>query len=168
MEENKVASKPCDNKSVGVIVRNADGAIALLKRARFPFGYAPVAGHIDDHGSVEQAAIDETVEEIGLTIVKEDLQPTEIAQTRFNNHCRRRGGTHHDWWVFTVDNFSGYITPSEEETKGADWYAVSEIQALADRTAQYKGQMIEQQDWEADPGLEDTWAVMLQQLGIIY
>jgi 8-oxo-dGTP pyrophosphatase MutT (NUDIX family) len=163
----EAASKPCDNKSVGIIVRNPDGAIALLKRARFPFGYAPVAGHVDDHGSPAQAAVDETIEEIGLTITTEDLHPTEIAATRFNNHCRRRGGTFHDWWVFTVDHYGGYITPSAEETEGADWYTVEEIQQLADRTVQYQAQMIEQQDWIDSPGLEENWVTMLQQLGII-
>lgn len=163
----EIASKSCDNKSVGIIIRNAEGSIVLLKRARFPFGYAPVAGHIDDHGSVEQAAVDETVEEVGLTITKEDLKPTAIAKTRFNNHCRRRGGTFHDWWVFIVDHFSGNIVPSEEETKGADWYTMEEVQLLADRTAQYQAQMIEQAEWEANPGLEEIWVEMLQQLGLI-
>jgi NADH pyrophosphatase NudC (nudix superfamily) len=163
----EIASKPCDNKSVGIIVRNAEGSIVLLKRARFPFGYAPVAGHIDDHGSVEQAAIDETAEEVGLTITKEDLQPTSIVETRFNNHCRRRGGTYHDWWVFIVDKFSGSIVPSEDETKGADWYTVEEVQQLADRTGQYRAQMIEQAEWEENPGLEEIWVDMLVQLGLI-
>jgi 8-oxo-dGTP pyrophosphatase MutT (NUDIX family) len=162
-----ITPKACDNKSVGVIVRNAEGSIVLLKRARFPFGYAPVAGHVDDHGSVAKAAVDETLEEIGLTITEADLQATEIAETRFNNHCRRRGGTFHDWWVYIVDRFSGTLTPSEEETKGADWYRIEDVQRLADRTAQYKAQMIEQVDWEADPGLEEIWVEMLQQLGLI-
>jgi 8-oxo-dGTP pyrophosphatase MutT (NUDIX family) len=164
----EVASKPCDNKSVGVIVQNAEGSFALLKRARFPFGYAPVAGHVDDHGSVEQAAIDEVVEEIGLVITKEDLHPTEIADTRFENHCRRKGGTFHNWWVFTVDHYAGQIVPSPDETEGADWYTAEELQLLADRTGQYQAQMIEQQDWEADPGLEEIWVTMLVQFGYIH
>jgi 8-oxo-dGTP pyrophosphatase MutT (NUDIX family) len=163
----EITSKPCDNKSVGIIVRRTDGAVALLKRARFPFGYAPVAGHIDDHGSVEQAAIDESQEEIGLIITKENLHPTDVAGTRFNNHCRRRGGTFHDWWVFIVDQFSGDIIPSADETKGAGWYAIQDIQLLADRTRDYKAQLIEQQDWEAEPGLEEVWVEILSRLGII-
>jgi len=58
----------CDNKSVGVIVQNDGGDILLLHRARFPFGMAPPAGHIDDHGSPEQAAVTEVFEEVGLTL----------------------------------------------------------------------------------------------------
>jgi 8-oxo-dGTP pyrophosphatase MutT (NUDIX family) len=162
------APKLCDNKSVGIVVRNAEGSIALLKRARFPFGYAPVAGHIDDHGTARQAAVDETNEEIGLTIMAANLQPTAIANTRFNNHCRRRGGTFHDWWVFTVNTFSGSITPSVEETKGADWYSIQEVQQLADRTTDYHAQLIAQQDWDADPGLEDVWIEILRRLDIIH
>jgi 8-oxo-dGTP pyrophosphatase MutT (NUDIX family) len=164
----EVASKPCDNTSVGVIIRNENGAFALLRRARFPFGYAPVAGHIDDHGSVEQAAIDEVVEEIGLHITQEDLHPTVIARTRFDYHCRRKGGTFHDWWVFTVGNYTGEIKPSLDETKGADWYTASELQLLADRARQYQAQMIEQPEWEADPGLEEIWVIMFAQLGYIH
>lgn len=160
--------KPCDNKSVGIIVRNADGSIALLKRAFFPVGYAPVAGHVDDHGSVEQAAIDEVKEEIGLVVTKEDLQPTVIAGIRFHNHCRRQGGTFHDWWVFIADHFNGDIVPDTEETKGADWYTTEEVQLLADRTADYQAQMIEQQDWLANPGLEEVWVEMLRQLDVIH
>src|ERR1019366_5810903 len=69
----EVTAKLCDNKSVGIIVRNPEGSFALLKRAYFPIGYAPVAGHVDDHGSVEQAAVDEVIEEIDLTVTVEDL-----------------------------------------------------------------------------------------------
>jgi 8-oxo-dGTP pyrophosphatase MutT (NUDIX family) len=159
--------KRCDNKSVGIIIRNSEGSIVLLKRARFPFGYAPVAGHVDDHGSVEQAAVDETIEEVGLTITTEDLQPTAIAETRFNNRCRRQGGTFHDWWVFIVDHFSGSITPSEEETKGADWYTMDKVRQLVDRTELYRTQKIDEAEWEANPGLEEIWVDMLQQLGLI-
>ncbi len=160
-------SKVCDNKSVGVIIRDTAGMVVLIKRANFPIGYAPVAGHIDDHGSVEQAAVDEVQEEVGLIITMEDLGSTSIAERRYTNHCRRQGGTYHDWWVFFVDKYQGEIKPDPNETKGADWYDVVELQRLADRTREYQAQMIEQADWEADPGLEETWVDMLVELGLI-
>jgi|HubBroStandDraft_4_1064222.scaffolds.fasta_scaffold114740_2 8-oxo-dGTP pyrophosphatase MutT (NUDIX family) len=160
--------KICDNKSVGVIIRGPENSFALLKRAFFPVGFAPVAGHVDDHGSVEQAAIDEVHEEVGLTVKLEDLVPTAIVGTRFNNHCRRKGGTYHDWWVFEVTKFSGEIIPDPTETQGAAWYGAEDVQLLADRTRQYQAQMIEQQDWLANPGLEEIWVTMLEQLGYIH
>jgi len=40
----------CDNKAVGVLIFDKDDRMLLLKRGRYPMGYAPVAGHIDDHG----------------------------------------------------------------------------------------------------------------------
>jgi 8-oxo-dGTP pyrophosphatase MutT (NUDIX family) len=160
--------KICDNKSVGIVIRNTDGAFALLKRARFPFGFAPVAGHIDQHGSVEQAAVEETIEELGLTITVADLKKTDIFGARFNNHCRRKGGTHHDWWIFEVNNFSGELQPSPDETQGAAWYPLSDLQLLADRTRQYQAQMIGQQDWENSPGLEEIWITFMEQLGYIH
>lgn len=164
---NETTPKICDNKSVGVILRNNDGSVALIKRAFFPIGYAPVAGHIDDHGSVEQAAVDEVREEVGLTIAKEDLQPTSISERRYTNHCRRQGGTYHDWSVFIVNTYSGEIVADAEETKGADWYSIVEVQQLADRTREYQAQMIEQAAWEAEPGLEEIWVDMLSELAFI-
>lgn len=164
------AIKRCDNKSVGIIVRNRDGSVAILKRALFPIGYAPVAGHVDadEHGgTIEQAAIDEVHEEIGLTITREDLRPTAIAGVRFNNRCRRPGGDYHDWWVFTVDHFEGTITPSVEETKGAGWYTEEQLRNFVDRTRNYQTGGITEEEWEADPGLEEMWVEMMERTGII-
>ena len=70
--------KNCDNKSVGVIIQNPEGEVALLRRAKFPVGMAPVAGHVDEHGSPEQAAIDEAAEEVGLHISLSGLRSTII------------------------------------------------------------------------------------------
>lgn len=160
--------KVCDNKSVGIIIHGPQDSYALLRRAFFPIGYAPAAGHVDAHGSPEQAAIDEAHEELGLTIAPADLNKTAIAGTRFNNHCRRKGGTFHDWWVFDVTKFTGELVPDPTETKGAAWYGAQDLQLLADRTRQYQAQMIDQQDWQNEPGLEEVWVTILEQLGLIH
>ena len=98
-------AKICDNTSVGVIIRGSGGKYALLKRAKFPVGIAPVAGHIDDHGSPVQAALDEAEEELGLIIEPSDLMPTEIAARRVDNVCSREGGGHHIWSVYEAEQF---------------------------------------------------------------
>ncbi len=40
--------KICDNKVVGIIVLR-DNKMLLIERKKFPFGFAPPAGHLDDN-----------------------------------------------------------------------------------------------------------------------
>jgi 8-oxo-dGTP pyrophosphatase MutT (NUDIX family) len=61
--------KVCDNTSVGVIITNESGEYLMFDRNTFPPGTAPAAGHIDDHGSAEDAARAEVHEELGLHVV---------------------------------------------------------------------------------------------------
>ena len=161
-------AKICDNKSAGVIIRDSQGRLALLTRAKFPSGIAPPAGHVDDHGSPEQTAIDEVSEEVGLRINPDDLKPTSIQQQRVMNRCSREGGDHHDWWVYEADKWDGDIVPDPDETKGARWYTPKEFQALAARTAAYRQGTVSDADWEASPGLEPVWFDFMQQLGYIH
>lgn len=159
--------KECDNKSVGVIISNPDGEIALLKRARFPIGYAPPAGHIDTHGSAEQAAIDEVQEEVGLRISLSGLTTTIIQEHTVQNTCRRPGGNHHVWDVFATDTFEGEITPNQDEAKTAGWYDEAALQTLAQWTRAYQAGEIDESEWEKNPGLEEIWVDFLTELGYI-
>lgn len=158
----------CDNMSVGVIIQNPEGEFALLTRARFPIGVAPPAGHVDEHGTPEQAAIEEVGEELGLIIAVSSLRKTVIQNRRVNNHCRRPGGDHHNWWVYEAYEHSGDINPDADETQGADWYNSGQLQALADRTKAFQAGQISQEDWEASPGLEEVWLDFFTELGYIH
>lgn len=159
-------AKYCDHTSVGVILRDQEGKFALLKRALFPVGIAPAAGHIDDHGSPEQAAIDEAEEELGVS-VKDKLQRTAIYDRRVDNTCRREGGDYHHWSVFEATIEPTELRPSPDETKGASWYDQNKLQALADRTEDYHAGKIAKDEWEANPGLEEVWVPFLSELGYI-
>lgn len=159
--------KKCDNTSVGVIISNRIGEILLLERAKFPFGIAAPAGHIDDHGSPQQAAVDEVQEEVGLVINSDDLQDTSINERRVENMCRRIGGDHHIWWVYETNKFAGELIPSADETKGARWYSLAEVQRLADRTRSYLAGEISEDEWQNKPGLEDLWLEFLLELGYV-
>ena len=158
-------SKVCDHTSVGIVIKDKAGRFALLKRARFPVGIAPVAGHIDDHGSPEQAAKDEVSEELGLTV--SDLATTNIYNRRVENTCRREAGDHHQWYVFEVTVEDTTLHPSKDETKGASWYTQGQLQSLADRTGAYRGGEIAETAWNDDPGIEEVWVPFLQELGYI-
>ncbi|MDB5184507.1 MAG: hydrolase [Candidatus Saccharibacteria bacterium] len=160
--------KNCDNMSVGVIIQSPEGAFALLERARFPIGIAPPAGHIDEHGQPEQAAVNEVQEELGLVIALNGLQNTVIQGRRVNNQCRRPGGTHHSWWIYEATKYSGNLVPDAEETRGANWYAPDQLQALADRTKAFQAGQLSQKDWEANPGLEPVWFDFFTELGYVH
>lgn len=158
----------CDHTSVGVIVRNEDGAIALLERARPPEGIAPAAGHIDSHGSPEQTAVDEVWEELGLRINPNDLRATTIAGRIVRNSCRRIGGDHHRWWVFeAVLAESQPMNPSQDETRSAAWYTPKACEALAARTRAYQTGRLTNERWRERPGLEPVWLGFLAELGYV-
>jgi 8-oxo-dGTP pyrophosphatase MutT (NUDIX family) len=155
----------CDFTSSAVIVRDAHGRFALLKRARFPVGIAPASGHIDEHGSPEQAAVAELAEELGLVVEPSALRATAVQAQLIHNPCRRLEGDHHYWWVFEVTEFAGELQPSPDETQGAGWYTEGELEQLAQRTRDYQAGVVSPDEWEAEPGLEVVWLDLFAQLG---
>ena len=159
--------KNCDNKSVGVIIQSPEGEFALLKRARFPIGIAPPAGHIDEHGLPEQAAVIEVQEELGLVIAINRLRNTVIQDRRVDNLCRRPGGDHHNWWVYESNEYSGELAPNADETQGADWHNPDQLQALADRTKAFQTGQVGQEEWQTSPGLEEIWLDFFTELGYV-
>ena len=126
----------CDHKSVGVIIKNPNDEILLLNRARYPFGLAAPAGHIDDHGSPEQAAVEEVFEEVGLTIPISGLIKV-IDHRRINNWCRRQNGDHHIWTVYQANDVVGNITASLDETRGAFWHSRADLQYITDASRRH-------------------------------
>ena len=159
--------KYCDNRSVGVVLWNERGELALLKRGRFPVGMAPAAGHIDTHGSPEQAGIDELQEELGVSVAIGGLVRTAIHERRAANVCRRMGGDYHVWNIYEAHAASAELSPDPDETKGAAWYDKTAVQALADRTRLYRHGNIDAEDWIVRPGLEEVWVDFLAELGYV-
>jgi 8-oxo-dGTP pyrophosphatase MutT (NUDIX family) len=158
-------TKVCDNKSVGVIVRDLAGRFALLKRAKFPVGIAPSAGHIDDHGSPEQAAVDEVREELGIKL--DGLTKTPIYARRVENICRRPGGDHHAWYVYESTVADTALEPDADEARGADWYSAEQLNVLADRTRAFHAGKVSETDWTANPGFEEVWLPFMEELSYV-
>ena len=159
--------KYCDNHSVGVILTNENDELALLTRGRFPIGIAPPAGHIDEHGSPEQAAIDEVMEEVGVRLSLESLHKTIIRTRRVENICRRIGGDHHVWTIYHAAVAQAELHPDPDETRGAAWYSQDEVQKLADRTRKYRMGVVNQREWVRQPGIEPVWVDFFAELGYI-
>jgi len=160
-EKKEMKNKACDNKSVGMIIKRGND-ILLIERRRFPFGFAPPAGHVDNKGSFENAAKEEVEEEVGLTPRSIEL----ILEGKKENPCRREGGTWHYWKIYQVEA-DGEIKRSEDETKQAGWFPVSQIESLAQRTKSYLAGEIPEDEWQLSPGLEPVWVEWFKELKII-
>ena len=154
-------AKICDNKSVGMLVYKNE-SLLLIERKKFPFGFAPPAGHVDDKGTFENAAKEEIEEEVGLTPLKIEL----IKEGRKENPCRREGGTWHYWKIYKVEA-EGDIKRSEDETKQAGWFTNDQIKELAQRTEIYRAGKLSEEEWQKAPGIEPVWYDWLKELQII-
>jgi ADP-ribose pyrophosphatase YjhB (NUDIX family) len=154
-------TKICDHTSVGMLVRNEE-KILLIERARFPFGYAIPAGHVDGDKSFEEAAKRELKEEVGL----EPISMQKIYEGRRENPCRREGGSWHLWKIYEVTT-EGEVDRSVDETKRANWFTKEEISKLSTRTKEYLEREIPEDEWEKNPGLEPIMYEFFKELKII-
>jgi 8-oxo-dGTP pyrophosphatase MutT (NUDIX family) len=158
----------CDHTSVGVIIENPDGHLAMVKRARFPVGYAPVAGHIDQHDTPRLAALAETEEELGVVLEDSFLVPTAISCRTVNNCCRRTGGSYHTWWVYRVTLTAWVeLIHDPDEALEALWLAPEMVENLATRTRAYRSGELSSTAWINNPGIEDVWLEFLAELHYI-
>lgn len=160
-EVQEKSDKVCDNTSVGIMIRR-DDKVLLIERKKPPFGFAPPAGHVDDHGSFEQAAKDEVHEEVGLTVVSLKL----LDERKRENYCRRKGGTWHQWKLYEAQ-VEGELEPSLDETKQAGWYSKEQVEELSKRTEKYLAGEISEEEWQNKPGLETTWLQWSKEIKII-
>lgn len=153
--------KTCDHTSVGMIVWQ-EGKLLLIERARKPYGFAAPAGHVDADVLFEDSARRELYEEVGLTAINLKL----LVEGRKENHCRREGGTWHQWKIYEVKT-TGEIKRSEDETKQARFVGREEILELAERTKKYLNKEIIEEEWEKSPGIEPVWYEWFKELKII-
>lgn len=154
-------SKKCDNTSVGILVWR-DGRLLLIEQRKFPFGFAAPAGHVDGHGSYEDAACAELSEEVGLTATNLRL----VYEGRKDNPCRREGGDWHHWKIYEADT-EDEAKCSLDETKQAGWHSSEEIRKLSERTQAYLREEVSREEWEKAPGLEPVLAEFLRELKIV-
>ena len=155
-------AKKCDNTSVGVLIYNDRGDTLMNERMKYPFGFAPPAGHLDGD-EPEDGAKREIKEEVGLEI---DILKL-VMHRKLDNLCRREGGDWHDWHVYGALRWHGDVKRSEDETKQVIWLPRSEIGALAERTTAYLLGAISEKEWQEKPGLEVVWYEIFKILEII-
>ena len=154
-------SKVCDHTSVGMLVWK-DEKLLLIERAKFPFGFAIPAGHVDDDSSYEDAAKRELREETGLDTETLEL----VAEERKENHCRREDGTWHYWKMYKIIP-AGDLDRSLDETKQIGWYTKDRVKTLGEKTEKYNNGDISEEEWEQDPGLEPVMYEWFKELKIL-
>jgi ADP-ribose pyrophosphatase YjhB (NUDIX family) len=145
-------SRICDNTSVGIIDLRP-GRLLQIERRKEPFGFAPPAGHVDDHGSYEDAARAEYYEEVGLIADHLEL----IYEGHHENCCRRPGGTFHDWKVYRAVGVKGLPVPNADEVKRVIWTTPDYLMTLMKRTEDRLAGKISDQEWQHKPGIEPVW-----------
>ncbi|MEV4333497.1 NUDIX domain-containing protein [Streptomyces sp. NPDC049597] len=157
------AETRCDHTSVGVLISSPAGLL-VFDRATFPLGMAPVAGHIDSHGSPQRAAVAEVAEEVGLTVTRLHL----LRKVWAPNRCRRPndGTVGHQWTIFEAQA-SGEIRPSAREVRTPRWIHPDELQQQAQRTAAYAAGQVSEAEFTARPGLAAVWVRFLHDLQLV-
>ncbi|QOV47767.1 NUDIX hydrolase [Streptomyces chromofuscus] len=153
----------CDHTSVGVLLASPAGLL-VFERATPPAGIAPVAGHVDQHGSPEQAARTEVAEEVGLTVTHLHLL---LSQWRPNRCCRPSDDTvGHRWWIYQAQA-SGPIRPSAREVRAPRWIHPDQLQHHARRTVAYAEGHLSKEEFTNQPGLAPVWVRFLHELQLV-
>lgn len=151
----------CDHASVGILVF-CRGRLLLIERRRKPLGWAPPAGHVDDHGGFEEAARGELLEEVGLTAGPLEL----VAEGYRDNCCRRPRGTWHYWKIYRT-SASGEVRSARLEVRAHRWCSPGELAALAAKTRRQLGAGATDVEVRNDPGLEPVWCDWLSRIGYL-
>jgi len=110
--------------SVGALI-GRDGKYLLIDRVHFPYGFAGIAGHVDEDENEVEALIREVREESGLKVTKQSLLFEEEVD---GNECHSGIKTHY-WYVFKCE-VSGEISRNNRETKSIGWYTKAQIRGL--------------------------------------
>lgn len=111
--------------SVGALIER-DGKYLLIDRVNPPFGFAGLAGHIDEGEESILALKREVKEESGLAAVScRFLFEEEIPE----NVCAKGIGVHY-WYVFACDT-RGELKAEADEVKSIGWYTSDEMRELS-------------------------------------
>jgi 8-oxo-dGTP pyrophosphatase MutT (NUDIX family) len=153
----------CNNTSVGVIVWHPNRQFILMQqRAKPPYGIACPAGHVEEQESYTDAGRRELREETGLQAVSLKF----LLGQRLGYTCRRPGGNYHRWGVYEAQ-VQGILTPKPDEVLSLGWYSLQTIEALSDRTNDYRRGFLNDLEWQQSPGLELVWQDIFVELGIL-
>ncbi len=101
--------------------RDSEILLAMKKRGFGVGRWNGVGGKVDPEESIEESAIREIEEEIGVKVDKKDLKKVAIHTFIFKNKPEWDQDVH----VFLIDNWTG--EPTESEEMKPQWYSKKEI-----------------------------------------
>jgi ADP-ribose pyrophosphatase YjhB (NUDIX family) len=154
---------------VGVVVHNPKGEVLLIERARWPWGWAPPSGHVDqDVDGAGQplwraSAVREVQEEVGLELEEGAL--VRLGGGQKANMCRREDGDWHEWMIFEASS-RGEVVLEMSEAKRWQWASQDQIRGLAARTGEWEAGEVEDGAWQDSPGLQEVWVQWFSELGV--
>ncbi len=112
--------------SVGSFVRDELGRYLLFERKFEPFGWASVAGHMDEGEDDPRAAmLREGREEIGTELLHLDFLTEEEV---LGNHCYR--ASNHYWHLFEARVRAHDVRVDDHEAGKRGWFTRDEVAAL--------------------------------------
>lgn len=126
--------------SVGVLIER-DGKYLLIDRKNPPYGFASVAGHVDEGETPQEALVREVKEESGFDVIASKLLIEEFIPI---NRCVYNVDAH-QWYVYEVE-VDGEIIHNTTEARSIGWYTKKEISELV---------------------LEPVWERWFRELGIL-
>ncbi len=110
--------------AVGAVIE-VDGKYLLIDRDMEPFGFAGLAGHIDEGETPEETLFRKVNEESGLKIKKYVLLFEEEVEW---NWCRV-GIQSHYWYLYKCE-IEGELRNNPEASKSIGWYTLDEMKKL--------------------------------------
>lgn len=110
--------------SVGAVIK-IDGKYLLIDRDMEPFGYAGIAGHINEDENPQEALFRKVTEESGLEIKKHSLLFEEEIEW---NWCRV-GIQSHYWYLYKCE-VEGEVQNNPEASKSIGLYSPDEMKKL--------------------------------------
>ncbi|OGH87972.1 MAG: hypothetical protein A3J93_02225 [Candidatus Magasanikbacteria bacterium RIFOXYC2_FULL_42_28] len=120
----KTANGDALHYSVGVIIKQY-GKFLLIDRTTEPFGFAVLAGHVNENETPEVALVRIVDEESGLKIVSHHQEYEGEVQ---GNWCNRGIGVHY-WYVYECE-VSGDPILVVTKAKSIGWYTPEEVRKL--------------------------------------
>ncbi len=131
--------------SVGAVIKDGKGKFLLIDRKNPPYGFAGVAGHVDEGEDYLTAFFREVREESGLRVVMYDRK---FREEIVNNTCKR-GVSVHYWYLFECF-CKGKIRIEKSGAKSIGWYSKEEVRQMA-----------------REKKLEPVWEYWFRKLGVI-
>ncbi len=138
----KINNEPI-HYSVGAVIEK-DGNYLLIDRKNPPYGFAGIAGHIDEGEKPIEALKREVFEESQLKVKNQELLFEEELDW---NYCSKGINTHY-WYLYDC-TWKGKVKKNNE-AKSIGWYSKEEIQEL-----------------NRGNKLEEVWKYWFEKLGIL-